>query len=1072
MADVLTRAGSLLAALLGPLLDPASRTWWGSLVVFVVFCALYAAHQRPGWTLARLWAGVRHPSTRLDVQLLLARQLIALLRGATGLGGAWVLATGLVRAADAHLGAPAAASVSPTAVVVVYSLALFVGWDLSRYALHRLMHRVPALWALHQVHHSAELLSPLTFHRLHPLESILYQLRGALVTGAITGLFFYLFRAEAQPATLLGVPAAGLVLNMLFGNLRHSHVWLRFPSAVERWLLSPAQHQLHHSAEARHFDTNFGTWLAVWDRVGGTLRSEPAPPEAFGVPAEHRNHGDDLISALVDPVAAALRCLPGRRAALPALVAAALGAGAAARAADAPEPPPDAPPERAVEEGDEGDEGDEGAQGDQSDEGDTFGVELVVYAPDGTPRVAGSAHVVTEKDLETFEYDDIERQLLQVPGVTTRGEDGFGLRPNIGMRGVNSDRSAKLTLMEDGVLLSPAPYAAPAAYYFPMSTRLTGVEVFKGPAATRFGPQTVGGALNLLTRKVPDAPDYAVDVAAGLRQSLRAHAWAGASRDRAGLLVEGVHLQSAGFKELDGGGPTGFDRTELMAKGRLRPGGGHELGVKVGYARERSNETYLGITLADAERTPYRRYAASALGLMTWNRTQAELSWSARPTDQLRVRTVAYHHWLDRAWTKLNRFAGGPDLHDLLQLDPSTGQGAVYMGILRGEEDSASPEQALQIGTNDRTFHAMGVQSTARWNVDRERVGSSLELGLRVHGDVVDRLHTEDPHAMVAGALEPTGEPTLTLLDSRATALAVAAHAHEDLRLDDLHLTPGLRVEAVQTTQRAVGQADTGPTTRVTPLPGVGALYSVNSWLDVFGGSYRGFSPVAPGQDPGVRPEQAWIGEGGARIDTGDRSLEVVGFLTDYSNITGQCTVSGGCIGDTVDLQFNGGAARVYGVESVGRVDLLLPGGLRVPLSATYTFTESMFLTGFVSGFPQFGTVEPGDALPYVPTHQAGGRMGLVHPRAALNVGVAWRTGMLDAAGAFPVSDLDVPALMLVDASVRVQLSRRLEAYVVGTNLTNSTAITSWRPFGARTTAPLQVLGGLKLTPPQRGAGG
>jgi outer membrane receptor for Fe3+-dicitrate len=122
---------------------------------------------------------------------------------------------------------------------------------------------------------------------------------------------------------------------------------------------------------------------------------------------------------------------------------------------------------------------------------------------DGTPRVAGSAHRVDEETLERFEYDNVERVLAEVPGVSTRGEDGYGLRPNIGMRGASSDRSAKVTLMEDGVLFAPAPYAAPAAYYFPMSTRLVGVEVFKGPAATRFGPQTVGGAINLLTRRVP-----------------------------------------------------------------------------------------------------------------------------------------------------------------------------------------------------------------------------------------------------------------------------------------------------------------------------------------------------------------------------------------------------------------------------------------------------------------------------------------------------------------------------------------------------------------------------------------
>ena len=108
-----------------------------------------------------------------------------------------------------------------------------------------------------------------------------------------------------------------------------------------------------------------------------------------------------------------------------------------------------------------------------------------------------------EEELEAQNYDDVHRVLKQVPGVYVRDEDGLGLRPNIGLRGANSDRSAKVTLMEDGVLMAPAPYSAPAAYYFPLTTRLTAVEVFKGPASIQYGPQTIGGALNMSDEVYP-----------------------------------------------------------------------------------------------------------------------------------------------------------------------------------------------------------------------------------------------------------------------------------------------------------------------------------------------------------------------------------------------------------------------------------------------------------------------------------------------------------------------------------------------------------------------------------------
>src|SRR5690606_26306123 len=128
-------------------------------------------------------------------------------------------------------------------------------------------------------------------------------------------------------------------------------------------------------------------------------------------------------------------------------------------------------------------------------------------------RVAGSAHRIDEEQLERFEDDNVHRVLMRVPGVYVRGEDGYGLRPNIGLRGASSDRSKKITLMEDGVLLAPAPYSAPAAYYFPLTTRMVGVEVFKGPSAIRYGPNTIGGAINMLSRRIPHGHKIGGDLA-------------------------------------------------------------------------------------------------------------------------------------------------------------------------------------------------------------------------------------------------------------------------------------------------------------------------------------------------------------------------------------------------------------------------------------------------------------------------------------------------------------------------------------------------------------------------------
>ncbi len=708
---------------------------------------------------------------------------------------------------------------------------------------------------------------------------------------------------------------------------------------------------------------------------------------------------------------------------------------------------------------------------------------VIVYEPDGTPRVAGSAHVIDEETLERFEYDDIGRVLSTTPGVYVRGEDGFGLRPNIGLRGANSDRSAKITLLEDGLPLSPAPYAANAAYYFPMPTRLVGVEVFKGPASIQHGPQTVGGAINLRTRRVPRAPTGALDVGYGMRNTAKVHGYAGTGNERGGVLAEVTHLQTDGFKTLDGvdAAPvagaletpddTGFERTDVMLKAAWNTdpalASRHALTLKLGWGQERSNETYLGLHVDDYAADPNRRYRASALDRMEWDRTQAELTWQADPRPGLRFRTSVYHRFLTRQWFKFNSFRSGPSVHELLQND-AVGANAGFLAVLRGD-DTTTPEQAFMIGTNDRRFQVFGVQSRVRWRVRSNRVDSQLEAGVRVHGDIVDRLHTQGAHLQLGGKLVRDDSPLETTLDSRAIAMALALYAQDDLQITvgraAIHVLPGVRTETVRTTYASESGGETEPDTRTYLLPGVGALVEASDGVQLFGGVYRGLSPVAPGQAPEIGPETSVNSELGARLGDGYSRVELVGFLNDYGNLTGQCTISGGCLGEQLDQQFNGGKAWVYGAEATAKHEAYLPGRIGMPISGSFTWTETRFRTGFVSGFPQFGVVEIGDRLPYVPQVQGGARIALEHDRFGVGAGVSGRSGMRDSASQGPLTDTDIPAQVLVDVNARVRPDEHIELYSTLINATNTRVAESWRPFGARPTAPFQVMVGIRLTP-------
>lgn len=151
-------------------------------------------------------------------------------------------------------------------VVILFSVSLFLIDDFSRFYLHRLYHRIPFLWKFHAVHHSATVLTPITLHRVHSVEYILNNCRGVLVIGLTSGTFMYCFNGAIGFTEVLGINLFNFLFNLAGANLRHSHVWVSF-GYLECLFISPAQHQIHHSRERKHFNKNFGSCLAIWDKV-------------------------------------------------------------------------------------------------------------------------------------------------------------------------------------------------------------------------------------------------------------------------------------------------------------------------------------------------------------------------------------------------------------------------------------------------------------------------------------------------------------------------------------------------------------------------------------------------------------------------------------------------------------------------------------------------------------------------------------------------------------------------------------------------------------------------------------
>ncbi len=255
-----------------------------------------------------------HRSALLDYRFLFARSLVRVLLFGPLLFSSVAVAVGVSAGLGRALGPAAAPALGPHGVMVAFTLVAFVAEDLARYLTHRLAHRVPFLWELHKLHHSAEVMTPFTVYRAHPIEGLLMRSGAVFAVGLVAGIFRWLFPGQVSGAMILGVDAMGFLWNLLGANLRHSHVWLSYGRLLEHVFISPAQHQIHHSDQRRHHHKNLGSTLAVWDWLGGSLYvTRGREPVRFGLPVGEKNHVDTVASALFAPLWAACRRALGAR---------------------------------------------------------------------------------------------------------------------------------------------------------------------------------------------------------------------------------------------------------------------------------------------------------------------------------------------------------------------------------------------------------------------------------------------------------------------------------------------------------------------------------------------------------------------------------------------------------------------------------------------------------------------------------------------------------------------------------------------------------------------------------------
>ena len=704
-------------------------------------------------------------------------------------------------------------------------------------------------------------------------------------------------------------------------------------------------------------------------------------------------------------------------------------------------------------------------------------MENIIIIGDPTD-VSGSAHVLDKEELSIFKASDMLRMLRSVPGVYIQEEDGFGLRPNIGIRGSGIDRSGKIAIMEDGVLIAPAPYTASSAYYFPTARRMSAIEVLKGPSAVAVGPRTTGGALNMVSTQIPDEMGMSgeLDFRAGNHDLTDAHAYLGSRGERFSWLVETVQQHTNGFKELDGpagldNGDTGFDIQDYMVKMQYDTDTSADIyqsvRVKLGATQQTSNETYLGLTDADYKVNPYRRYAASSRDQFNGHHEQMQLSYVIDNNDNWRGEVTVYNNDFHRDWFKLQKIGG--ESQGAITSDPITN--AAAYAILTGAVTSA--DDAVVLRHNNRFYNSKGVQGKFSYDLDMSGMDTTINVGFRVHEDYEDRKQKEDKFRMenmglVTTTLAAPSSKTNRFSKSEVTSFFVSA----DMTMGNLSLSPGVRIEELDNVRydystsdpsRAEGPTKTKKRSEDATIMGLGAMYKLNENLRLIAGIHQGYQP--PGAGSAAKAEESINFEFGARAMIDNAMFEIIAFVSDYDNIVGTVTASTGGTANIGD-QYDGGALKAQGLEISSARSITTASGLEIPMSFQYTLTaKADFESNFESGFDGWGTaVVKGDRLPYMPKNQMRASIGIMGESMSANLSANYASEVraLAGQGGIPGNQL-IDARWVLDAVANYKVSETVSAYVKIDNLLDEVYVAARRPAGLRPGMDRQVSVGVNI---------
>lgn len=686
-------------------------------------------------------------------------------------------------------------------------------------------------------------------------------------------------------------------------------------------------------------------------------------------------------------------------------------------------------------------------------------------SPNVLKTLPGTYSKISPLNLRQIDPLTSNEILRKVPGLNIVDEEGLGLRVNIGIRGLDPDRSRNVLILEDGLPISLNPYGEPEMYYSPSIDRMSGVEILKGSGQIRFGPQTIGGVVNFVTADPPATPTTNVRLRGGTGNFFSGFASHGNTVGNAGYIINVLH------KRAEEVGPTQFELTDINAKFKLDINAKNRIGLKLGFYDEVSNSTYIGLTqtMFDAGGLDFVRMAPD--DLLPIRRYSASLTHEYDMSSDIQLKTTAFGYTTTRNWRRqdfsFNENVGNQT--GVVWGDPSVPNGAIYM------QNST--------GNRNRQFEVAGIEPVISISSPVFDRPNDLQIGVRY---LFERAYEQ----FVIGAKSDASAGANRDNEVR-TGQALSAFIQNKIEISPkFSISAGLRIENYDYEREILrgryainGQTQVRDTSVLAAsntfafIPGIGIAYLAGTQTTLFGGVHRGYAPprikdaiTSDGFAMDLDAELSTNYELGLRntLLTGIEANLTI-FFMDFENQIIPVSLSSGNLNATGLA--NGGRTRHGGVELGLDMDfgILFKSKHNIRLDMATTYVDSRYSADRFLG-PE-GTNVRGNKLPYAPewTFWAGLNVELDFGLGfnfnstfvgdqftdELNTTIAsanGRTGQIDSRTVF-------------DAGIYYRVKKHnLTFRINGKNLTDARYIASRRPQGIRVGLPRFITGGIDLS--------